>query len=242
MRRGRISERRLIAGGDESISDPSRVPPGKGLFHGISFAPYDLAQGGPQRWDEIKEEIGDLNLAAYRHFVPNLTAENIIARKVYSPLDLERSSPNSMVGGDVHGVAPFFYQTVSHRPTSDLGQYTVPGVDRLYLVGPFMHPGGGVYGAGRATAMKMFRGLEVELRPGRRCTRMKIYGAWKRQAEMMTVSSRERDGSNLVIKGTIFGTMPLAARLRPEEARKAFGLLNFKLVLFLLTLPFRKGG
>ena len=161
MRRGRISERRLIAGGDESISDPSRVPPGKGLFHGISFAPYELAQGGPARWDEIKEEVGDLNLAAYRHFVPNLTAANIIARKLYSPLDIERSSPNSMVRGDVHGVAPFFYQTVSHRPTSDLGQYTVPGVDRLYLVGPFMHPGGGVYGAGRATAMKMFEDLQL---------------------------------------------------------------------------------
>ena len=131
------------------------------MFHGISFAPYDLADGGPARWDEIKEEIGDLNLAAYRHFVPNLTAENIIARKLYSPVDLERSSPNSMVRGDVHGVAPFFYQTVSHRPTADLGQYTVPGVERLYLVGPFMHPGGGVYGAGRATAIKMFDDLKL---------------------------------------------------------------------------------
>jgi phytoene dehydrogenase-like protein len=66
-----------------------------------------------------------------------------------------------MVRGDVHGVAPFFYQTVGHRPTSDLGQYTVPGVDRLYLVGPFMHPGGGVYGAGRATAIKMFEDLKL---------------------------------------------------------------------------------
>ena len=123
--------------------------------------PYDLAEGGASRWDEIKEQVGDLSLAAYRHFVPNLTAENIIARKLYSPLDLERSSPNSMVRGDVHGVAPFFYQTVGHRPTADLGQYTVPGVERLYLVGPFMHPGGGVYGAGRATAMKMFEDLKL---------------------------------------------------------------------------------
>jgi hypothetical protein len=55
------------------------------------------------------------------------------------------------------------------------------------------------------------------------------------------VSSLERDGSTLVIKGKIFGTMPLSAKLRPEEARKAFGLLNFRLILFLLTLPFRKG-
>jgi hypothetical protein len=64
-----------------------------------------------------------------------------------------------MVGGDVHGVAPYFYQTGAHRPTPDLGQYTVPGVERLYLVGPFQHPGGGVYGAGRATAMRMFEQL-----------------------------------------------------------------------------------
>jgi phytoene dehydrogenase-like protein len=162
LRRGRISKRRLIAGGDESINDPSRVPPGRGLFHGITFAPYDLAEGGASRWDEIKEDVADLSLEAYRRFVPNLTAENIIARSVYSPLDLERSSPNSMVRGDVHGVAPFFYQTVGHRPTSDLGQYTVPGVERLYLVGPFMHPGGGVYGAGRATAMKMFGDLNMD--------------------------------------------------------------------------------
>lgn len=162
LRRGRISKRRLLGGGDESINDPTRVPPGKGLFHGITFAPYELAEGGPARWDEIKEQVADLSLDVYRQFVSNLTAENILARKVYSPLDLERSSPNSMVRGDVHGVAPFFYQTVAHRPTPDLGQYTVPGVDRLYLVGPFMHPGGGVYGAGRATAIKMFEDLNLD--------------------------------------------------------------------------------
>ena len=43
------------------------------------------------------------------------------------------------------------YQSGAHRPTPELGQYRVPGIDRLYLVGPFQHPGGGVFGAGRAT-------------------------------------------------------------------------------------------
>ena len=38
---------------------------------------------------------------------------------------------------------------------------TVPGVERLYLVGPFQHPGGGVFGAGRATAMKMCEDLRI---------------------------------------------------------------------------------
>jgi phytoene dehydrogenase-like protein len=69
--------------------------------------------------------------------------------------------PTSMVGGDVHGVAPYLYQSGGHRPTPDLAQYAVPGVERLYLVGPFLHPGGGVYGAGRATAMKVMDDLRM---------------------------------------------------------------------------------
>ena len=67
---------------------------------------------------------------------------------------------------------------------------------------------------------------------------MKIYGADGK--EMMTVTSLERDGATLVVKGKIFGTMPLTAKLRPEEARKAFGLLNLRMLLFLLSLPFRR--
>jgi hypothetical protein len=68
---------------------------------------------------------------------------------------------------------------------------------------------------------------------------MKIYGADGK--EMMTVTAIEREGSMLVVKGKIFGTMPLTAKLKPAEARKAFGLLNWRLFLFVLSLPFRRG-
>lgn len=68
---------------------------------------------------------------------------------------------------------------------------------------------------------------------------MKIYGADGK--EMMVVTTLEREGSTLVIKGKLFGTMPLTAKLRPAEARKAFGLLNWRLFLFVLSLPFRRG-
>jgi phytoene dehydrogenase-like protein len=74
---------------------------------------------------------------------------------------MERDS-DSFQQGDIHGAAPFLYQFGSHRPTPDLGNYTVPGVERLYLVGPFQHPGGGVFGAGRATAMKAFDQLGMD--------------------------------------------------------------------------------
>jgi hypothetical protein len=68
---------------------------------------------------------------------------------------------------------------------------------------------------------------------------MKIYGADGK--EMMVVTALEREGSTLVIKGKLFGTMPLTAKLRPAEARKAFGLLNWRLFLFVRTLPLRRG-
>lgn len=58
--------------------------------------------------------------------------------------------------------------------------------------------------------------------------------------ELMHVSSIERDGNNLVIRGKVFGAMPLNARLDPEAARAALKLLSPRLVFFLLTLPFRR--
>jgi len=60
------------------------------------------------------------------------------------------------------------------------------------------------------------------------------------KAELMDISSLDRDGNVLLIKGKIYGTMPMTARLKPDEARRAFGLLNLRLFLFLLTFLFRK--
>jgi len=68
---------------------------------------------------------------------------------------------------------------------------------------------------------------------------MKLTGPDK--GELMTVSALERDGDDLVIKGKVFGTMPMTARLTPAEARAAFKLLNLRTILFILTLPFRRG-
>ncbi len=60
------------------------------------------------------------------------------------------------------------------------------------------------------------------------------------RSELMNVSALERDGDLLVIKGKIFGAMPMTAKLSPAEFRKGLGLLNFKLFFFLLTFPFRR--
>jgi hypothetical protein len=66
---------------------------------------------------------------------------------------------------------------------------------------------------------------------------MKFFGA--DGGEIIMVTALDRDGNNLVIKGKVFGAMPISARLSPVEARKGLKLLNFRLLLFLLTLLLR---
>lgn len=162
LRRGMVPPRRLIAGGDNCANDPSRAPAGGGIFYGVTFAPYDLYEGGPAAWDRVKDAIAEESLRQYRMFFSNLDEANIIGKLVRSPLDHERDSPASFIKGDIHGCAPFMYQSVAHRPTPDLGSFRVPQVEGLYLVGPFMHPGGGVFGAGRATAIQMMDDLGID--------------------------------------------------------------------------------
>lgn len=59
-------------------------------------------------------------------------------------------------------------------------------------------------------------------------------------SELMDVEALERDGDQLVIKGKVFGAMPMAAKLSPAEARKGLKLLNLKLFFFLMTFLLRK--
>jgi hypothetical protein len=58
-------------------------------------------------------------------------------------------------------------------------------------------------------------------------------------SKLMEIERLERSGKDLLISGKVFGAMPMTARLSPGEARKGLKLLNFKLVLFLLTFLLR---
>jgi hypothetical protein len=58
-------------------------------------------------------------------------------------------------------------------------------------------------------------------------------------SKLMEIEKLERSGRDLLIRGKVFGAMPMTARLSPAEARKGFKLLNFKLAWFLLTFLLR---
>jgi phytoene dehydrogenase-like protein len=158
LRYGQFMPYPMLGVGSLTQFDPSRCPPGKAIMHLWDYVPYERPDG--RSWDEAKDEYADHMLAHMGRFVGNLD-RLVLQRHVDSPVDMERTSP-TFRRGDLHGIAFTTYQSGAHRPTPELGNYTVPGVDRLFLVGPFQHPGGGVFGAGRATAMKVFEALNLD--------------------------------------------------------------------------------
>jgi phytoene dehydrogenase-like protein len=158
LRYGGFVRQPLIGLGSLSQFDPSRVPEGKAILHAWDYVPYHRPDGA--NWDDSKSAYAETMIGRIADFVPNIR-NILIEAHVDSPVDMERTSP-SFMRGDLHGIATTTYQSGAHRPTPELGQYRVPGVERLYLVGPFQHPGGGVFGAGRATAQVLFDDLNVD--------------------------------------------------------------------------------
>ncbi|HUJ47641.1 MAG TPA: NAD(P)/FAD-dependent oxidoreductase [Rhizomicrobium sp.] len=159
LRYGEFTDPPLIGLGSLTMHDSSRTPPGKATMHVWDYVPYKRTDGVD--WDTGKGAYAERMLAHMGKYISNVGPDNIIAYHCDSPLDMERTSA-SFQHGDLHGVAATTYQSGAHRPTPDLGQNVVPGCERLYLVGPFQHPGGGVFGAGRAAAMRMCEDLKID--------------------------------------------------------------------------------
>lgn len=158
LRYGNFSSVPLVGVGSLTQHDPSRCPEGHGIFHAWDYVPYDHPQG--RDWDDAKTDYAEKIMARMANYIENVP-DDVLAYHCDSPVDMERTSP-SFLRGDLHGIATTTYQSGAHRPTPELGQYRVPGVDGLYLVGPFQHPGGGVFGAGRATAQVMAEDLGID--------------------------------------------------------------------------------
>jgi phytoene dehydrogenase-like protein len=95
-----------------------------------------------QSWDSVKSDVADLMIATVDRQAPNFAA-SVIARKVLSPLDLEREF--GLTGGDIFHGALALDQLFSARPVLGHGNYRGP-LKGLYMCGAGTHPGGGVTG------------------------------------------------------------------------------------------------
>lgn len=69
---------------------------------------------------------------------------------------------------------------------------------------------------------------------------VKIYGADNK--ELMLVTAIDRDGGDLVVKGKIFGTVPIAMKIPPQTLRSALQMMPFRTLLFAISLVFRRAS
>lgn len=145
-----------------SVADSSRAPAGQHTLKLLSFFPYELADGGPQQWDSIKEEVAQRNLDYLRRFVPNLSADKILGQCIESPLDLERRNRHNW-RGSCHGGDLSPAQSGAMRPVPGWASHRLP-IRGLYQTGATTHPGGSVSGGpGRNAAWVVLDDLGLSL-------------------------------------------------------------------------------
>jgi phytoene dehydrogenase-like protein len=138
-----------------STVDPSLAPAGKHVAS-LFCQHFDPNLPDGKSWDDLKESAADAIVETVNRHAPNFKA-SIIARKILSPLDLERDF--GMIGGDIFHGALTLDQLFSARPVLGYADYRSP-VKGLYLCGSGAHPGGGVTGApGHNAAREILRDL-----------------------------------------------------------------------------------
>lgn len=145
-----------------SIFDSTRAPEGKHTLYLYHYEPYNLKDGGPSRWDDIKQEVADGILESARQRTTNLGADNILGRWIMSPLDIPRIFP-SMLEGDIGHIAHFLTQFFANRPLPGYGHYRTP-VEKLYMCGASTHPGMGVTGGARAAVQVIMDDLGIDFK------------------------------------------------------------------------------
>lgn len=136
---GRIPDDPFLILGQQSMTDPTRQPPGKetawAYTHVPAAATWDDAAS--ERYADRVEAVIEARAPGFRDLVRG--------RHILSPPRLEARNPNLFGGATNSGTAQVHQQLV-FRPTPGLARPETP-VEGLFLGSSSAHPGGGVHGA-----------------------------------------------------------------------------------------------
>lgn len=150
-----------------SIFEPSLCPPGKESCFCEQIAPYELREGGPQPWEDIKEDYAATVLDRWRPYLASgLESEAIIGKYISSPIDIERVMPSMRHGDWNHGEMSQDQLGV-FRPFHEYPPYRT-GFANVYMCGASTHPGGSIGGAcgyNAATVIAADLGLRAWWKP-----------------------------------------------------------------------------
>jgi phytoene dehydrogenase-like protein len=140
----------VLVVGQPTAIDPSRAPAGQHILW-IQVRVVPACIKGDSRgeikgrdWAEVKDVYAERIIDKVAQYAPRLR-EQVLARAVFSPIDLERANPN-LVGGDNISGSHHLRQNFLFRPFPGWSRYKTP-LQNLYMVGAGTWPGAGV-GAG----------------------------------------------------------------------------------------------
>jgi phytoene dehydrogenase-like protein len=157
LARGLLPATPFLVMGQQSMTDPTRMPPGRETVWAYSHVPREV------RGDAAGEIVGPLDRSALERFADRMQSEveklapgfgdSVRHRNVMGPGDLESQNAN-LVGGAIGAGTSQLYQQLVFRPIPGLGRPETP-IRGLYLASASAHPGGGVHGACGANAARV---------------------------------------------------------------------------------------
>jgi phytoene dehydrogenase-like protein len=140
VKAGQVPDITGVDAGIITVHDPSQAPAGQHVAYVGMPVPFNLADGGADRWSDIARETGDRLLEKLREYAPNVTPDNIIGRFAYTPKDIEVYLPD-MIEGDICQGKICTEQLGFNRPWPGMSQYRT-FIHGLYMCGASTHPGG----------------------------------------------------------------------------------------------------
>ena len=146
---GLLPARPTLVLGQPTLADPSRAPAGKHVLWGYAHVPAEPVGDAARprargRWETSAQHFLDRMEALIEAHAPGFR-DLVLARKVWTPADLEAADP-SLVAGDTTGGSFAVDQQLIFRPGPAWWRWGTP-LKGFYLGGAAMTPGAGVHGA-----------------------------------------------------------------------------------------------
>jgi phytoene dehydrogenase-like protein len=146
---GTVPARPFMLVGQQSMTDPSRQPPGRETAWAYTHVPRKISHDAEGtisgRWDSDDEAaMIDRMERRIEDLAPGFR-RLVLGRHVFTPRTLHAANA-SLDGGSINGGTSQLHQQLVFRPTPGSGR---PGtfLDGLYLASASAHPGGGVHGS-----------------------------------------------------------------------------------------------
>ena len=125
-----------------SVHDSYQAPDGKASAYLSQMAPYDLKEGGKEKWlnRDFRLERAEKMISVLEQYTTNISKDKIIETYITTPTDIENKYADMVKGGYKQG-AYHPLQMGYLRPNQECSHYRTP-IESLYIGGASVAPGG----------------------------------------------------------------------------------------------------